>query len=263
MLSLLSSQVTQAGPVRLALSPPSRTDSTRDLIEEAEADAPLDPRTIALDYTNVQQPAWDFLQGETPLDAAFRPTAPWIDLTSRLLRAQARFEPAPTSAVALASRIRATQWGVVEEGNVLGRLRRWQRKLVLRVGSFSRSQQGQVDRWDGLGNPELEGDTGRTFALADDNLHGDVMLMVGRVENSTTLAEVMDGGASVLALNPFREVGVQFDMTLVEGVLPGKAVLVMRTRAAYLGFLEQVGGIGESAGASVDSELGVALALKW
>jgi len=253
----------QAEPLRLSVSPPARTDSTRGLSAEHHGAAPLDPRAIALDYTHVQQPAWDFLHGKTPLGVGFRPTAPWIDMTSGLLRSRVRFQPAPTSALALASRVRASRWGVVEEGNVLGRLRRWQRRLALRLGSFSRSLTGRVERWDGLADPELEDDTGRTFAVADDCIHGDVMLMVGRVENSTTLAEVMEGNASLLALNPFREVGVQFDVTLVEGVLPGQAVVVMRTRAAYLGFFEKVGGIADSAGASVESELGLALALKW
>lgn len=262
LLPILAKE-SRAEPLRLAVSP-TRADSTRDLVEEDEAgEEPLDPAALALRYTLVTQPAWDFLHGKTPLDAGFRPTTPWIDLTSKLARADAEDEPAPTSALDLANQaIAARDWGVVEEGSVLGRLRRWQRKLVLRLGSFSRSQAGQ-ERWDGLGDPELEDDTGRTFAFADDSIHGDVMLMVGRVESSTTLAEVMEGSASVLALNPFREVGVQFDMTLVEGVLPGKAVLVLRTRAAYLGFFEQLGGIGDSAGASVDSELGLAFALKW
>lgn len=142
------------------------------------------------------------------------------------------------------------------------RLQRWQRRLAFRVGAAERDAGGQ-HTFDGLGELEQDADYGRTFAAADGSLRGDLTLVFGNVGSTTTFEDVQQGRASLLDLNPFREVGAQFDLAILEDpFLDTGGVLIFRVRAAYLGLFDQVQG-GDTAGVAGESQVACGLGIKW
>lgn len=142
------------------------------------------------------------------------------------------------------------------------RLQRWQRRLAFRVGASERDEGGQ-HHFDGLGELEEDADYGRTFAAANGSLRGDLTLVFGNVGSATTLEDVQEGRANFLDLNPFREIGAQFDLAILEDPSgEGGGVLIFRVRAAYLGLFDRVQG-GDSAGVAGESQAGCGLGIKW
>ncbi|MBL4850554.1 MAG: hypothetical protein JKY65_33975 [Planctomycetes bacterium] len=137
-----------------------------------------------------------------------------------------------------------------------------QRRLAFRVGASERDAGGQHN-FDGLGELEQDADYGRTFAAANGSLRGDLTLVFGNVGSSTTLVDVQEGRASVLDLNPFREIGAQFDLAIFEDADDRNAgIAILRIRAAYLGLFDRVQG-GDSAGVAGESQLGCGVGVKW
>lgn len=142
------------------------------------------------------------------------------------------------------------------------RLQRWQRRLAFRVGASD--AKGGQETFEGLEEDDDDHeDYGRTFAAADGQLRGDLTLVFGNTGSATTLDDVRSGRASVLSLNPFREVGAQFDFTILEDPgLANKGVVIFRIRAAYLGLFNQIDA-GDGAGVAGDSQVGLGVGLKW
>jgi hypothetical protein len=235
------------------------------------ARAELDPRPIAHRYAKGGQlpPPWDYMRGRPRLTPSYRPAQPWIEAEREPLLepvAEADFDLAPTPAerLARAKAILAVRADSIDGGGILDQLRRWQRSLSLRVGAHRRTTRGG-ERWEGLAETDIGDDLGRTFSAAGGRVLGDLSLLVGNVGSAASFDQVAAGEAGLLALNPFREVGAQIDITILENpvFLPGSPVIVLRLRAAYIGLFEKLGGVGDSAGVAAESELGVALALKW
>lgn len=142
------------------------------------------------------------------------------------------------------------------------RLQRWQRRLAFRVGASDHDEGGQHN-FEGLGELEDDTDYGRTFAAANGSLRGDLTLVFGNVGSSATFEDVQTGRASLLDLNPFREIGAQFDLAILEDPwLDTGGVLIFRVRAAYLGLFDQVQG-GDTAGVAGESQVGCGLGIKW
>jgi hypothetical protein len=142
------------------------------------------------------------------------------------------------------------------------RLQRWQRRLAFRVGASEREAGGQHN-FEGLAELEDHADYGRTFAAANGSLRGDLTLVFGNVGSATTLEDVQEGRASFLDLNPFREIGAQFDLAILEDPFLGTGgILIFRLRAAYLGLFDQVQG-GDTAGVAGESQVGCGLGVKW
>lgn len=234
----------QLGP-RAASAPPGRPAPVPD----------LDPWTIAHRFARYEAPWRD------GVDAGHR--APELSLFGTPL--ERRWTYADLIRARRERFAQENRFWRFERTNTLAlvvRLQRWQRRLAFRVGASDHDEGGQ-ENFEGLGELDDDADYGRTFAAADGSLRGDLTLVFGRVGSATTLEDVQEGRASLLDLNPFREIGAQFDLTILEDPWLGTGgVLILRLRAAYLGLFDQVQG-GDTAGVAGESQVGCGMGVKW
>lgn len=216
---------------------------------------PFDPQAIAHHYARYDSP-WreglDGLRGDSELviwEAGLERTWTYADLIT-------------ARRAALHPKRKFWRFDRTKTSSLVVRLQRWQRRLAFRVGASERDAGGQHN-FDGLGELEQDADYGRTFAAANGSLRGDLTLVFGNVGSSTTLVDVQEGRASVLDLNPFREIGAQFDLAIFEDADDRNAgIAILRIRAAYLGLFDRVQG-GDSAGVAGESQLGCGVGVKW
>lgn len=134
-------------------------------------------------------------------------------------------------------------------------LRRIRRGLRLGVGAYSAG-----DASANWADPDdLEG-RGNTIRL--DRVLGDLSFNFGAGGNGASLADVVAGQATLLDLNPFEELSLQFDLTVLgqEPTRRDGGVVVLRMRGAYAGAFD---GLSSDRSTEDHTELGLSLGLRW
>ena len=231
----------------------------------------LDPCAIAQGYAEEQEPepiALELLLYRPGRRPEWLPPPLYTAPTMGDLLVAARLDTHPAldpPAPLLAS------LGFDGDTSLVARLTTLQSRLFVRFGAYSgdREQQAEVRQGHFAGLTNSDEHRGQTLSLGGGAVLGDLSLSVGTVESGVTLAQVMAGQATVLDLNPFRDVRAQFDLAfaaLPRGLrkrLPAP-LLIVRISMAYLdAFTRASTGTNNTGGVDTDSEVGLAGGVTW
>jgi hypothetical protein len=229
----------------------------------------LDPGAIAQRYAHAHD-----LEREHQL-ALWRPgaappqtlptLAPAPTLADLLREASAAQLPARAGDPALLESL-----GFQGQTGVLAKLAGLQSKMFVALGTYdSDSDLAANVRQGHFAGLAEAAPRGRTLSLASGAVLGDLRFSVGTVRSQADLAQLLTGEATLVQLNPVRDVRAQFDLafaSLPRGLrkrLP-PPLLIVRLSAAYLdAFTKASSGSNSSGGVDTNSEVGLAVGLSW